>query len=71
MTHYPPFTSDGNPTAYVELISTYKPTVCLYGHLHREVEWLVARNGEHEGVLYRLVAADYVSMIPQLVMSNE
>lgn len=69
MTHYPPFTSEGKRTAFVDLIATYKPTVCLYGHLHREREWEVARNGDYEGVSYKLVAADYVSMTPELVMS--
>jgi predicted phosphohydrolase len=71
MMHYPPFTSEGHSTAYVDLISTYKPTMCLYGHLHRDCEWKVARTGEHEGVCYALVAADYLEMTPRLVWPAE
>src|SRR5262249_8271661 len=41
ITHYPPFTSEGKRTAFVDLISEYSPTICLYGHLHREREWAV------------------------------
>lgn len=64
MTHYPPFTSDGQRTAYVDIISRYQPTMALYGHLHHEREWLIACQGHFEGVDYRLVAADYLNMMP-------
>jgi uncharacterized protein len=67
MMHYPPFTSQGGPTAYVDLISHYKPTLCLYGHLHKHAEWEVARHGMYEGVHYQLVASDYLEMRPLLV----
>jgi hypothetical protein len=67
MTHYPPFTSEGKPTAYSELIRAHRPTMCIYGHLHRPSEWEVARNGVHDGVLYALVAADYLDMQPLLL----
>jgi predicted phosphohydrolase len=67
MMHYAPFTSDGKPTAYVDLITRYQPTLCVYGHLHRQMEWEVARCGVYEGVRYALVAADYLSMAPRLI----
>jgi uncharacterized protein len=69
MMHYPPFTSEGQPTAYVELINWYKPTVCVYGHLHRQAEWEVARSGLHAGIHYELVASDYLGMTPRLIWS--
>jgi uncharacterized protein len=69
MMHYPPFTSDGKPTAYVDLITWYQPTICLYGHLHRQSEWEVARSGLHNGVHYELVASDYLGMMPRLIWS--
>lgn len=71
MMHYPPFTSDGKPTPYVDLITRYQPTLCLYGHLHRQAEWEVARNGVYQGVQYALVAADYLQMTPRLIGSME
>ncbi len=69
--HYPPFTSEGKPTAYVDLITHYKPTVCVYGHLHRDAEWEVACKGEYQGVFYMLAAADYLQMIPGLVWPRQ
>jgi hypothetical protein len=71
MMHFPPFTSDGKSTAYADLISTYQPTICLYGHLHRQSEWEIARSGLHDGVYYALVAADYLGMTPRLVWPLE
>lgn len=65
--HYPPFTSDGQPTAYTALIARYQPTMCLYGHLHHDREWLLAKQGLYEGVRYDLVAADFLQMTPRLV----
>lgn len=70
MMHYPPFTSDGKRTAYVDVISHYRPTVCLYGHLHHPHEWEIAQQGEFEGVEYALVAADYLNMIPHRVLTS-
>jgi uncharacterized protein len=67
--HYPPFTSTGQPTAFVNLISLYKPTMCLYGHLHRRDEWQLACNQDYNGVLYQLVAADFLEMTPRLMLS--
>jgi len=65
--HYPPFTSDGQPTAFSEAISRARPTICLYGHLHRSVEWEVAVNEPRDGVLYRLIASDFVDMTLQKI----
>ena len=67
MMHYPPFTSEGKPTAFTELISLYQPTICMYGHLHRGSEWETACNGMYNGVEYALVAADYRMMVPYQV----
>src|SRR5207253_1821900 len=71
MMHYPPFTSEGKPTAYVDLISRYKPTLCIYGHLHRESEWEVAHCDVYEGVRYELVASDYLGMSPRQIWPPE
>lgn len=71
MMHYPPFTSDGKPTAYVDLITSFQPTLCVYGHLHHEAEWEVACNTLYNGVQYQLVAADFLEMKPCLILSLE
>lgn len=71
MTHYPPFTSDGQRTAYVDLISRYQPTLCIYGHLHHRKEWEIACNGTFEGVTYQLVASDFLAMTPRAIWPVE
>lgn len=63
--HYPPFTSDGQPTAYSELIEQHTPALCLYAHLHHEYEWRAAVQGTCRGVEYRLLSADFVDMMLQ------
>ncbi|GAB4544413.1 MAG: metallophosphoesterase [Anaerolineae bacterium] len=67
MMHYPPFTSDGQSSGFVEVITRYHPDVCLYGHLHHSAEWSKAKIGDHAGVRYQLVAADFLDMTPYLV----
>jgi uncharacterized protein len=63
MLHYPPFTSDGQPTAYSAIVERHAPALCLYGHLHKPDEWAVAINNRAiNGVYYQLVAADYLQM---------
>jgi len=71
MIHYPPFSTDGQPTPFTELITRYNATLCVYGHLHQPKEWDVARQGDYEGVRYLLVASDYLEMSPRLVLEVE
>lgn len=69
--HYPPFTSEGKPTAYSRLIEQYAPAQCLYAHLHRPSEWEAAVQGERNGIYYRLISSDYVDMTLQKVWPSE
>jgi len=71
MMHYPPFTSEGKPTIYSELIEQHAPALCLYGHLHKEHEWAVAVQGRHMGIEYRLLASDFVGMMLQHIFKIE
>lgn len=72
MLHYPPFTSDAQPTAFSAMIEQVAPAQCLYGHLHRASEWEVAITGqERHGIKYRLLAADFVDMMLQQVWPEE
>lgn len=65
--HYPPFTSDGQPTVFTDLLSRYQPATCLYGHLHRASEWALVNNGDDGGVDYCLIASDYLNMTPMRI----
>jgi predicted phosphohydrolase len=67
MMHYPPYTSDGRPSGFTEVIQQYKPDACVYGHLHFEQEWAVAVTDEQAGTCYHLVACDYLDMIPRQI----
>jgi hypothetical protein len=69
--HYPPFTSDAQPTVFVDMLARYQPTLCLYGHLHRSHEWDVVVNGVFRGTHYRLIASDYLNMTPICVVDND
>ncbi len=64
MLHYPPFTSDGKPTGFVEILSEYHVDICIYGHLHGK-KCNYATEGEVEGIRYHLVSADYLKFIPK------
>jgi predicted phosphohydrolase len=65
--HYPPYTSQGQATAYSQLVEQTAPALCLYGHLHRPQEWAVAVQGLKNGVDYRLISADFVGMRLQAI----
>jgi predicted phosphohydrolase len=67
MMHFPPYTSDGQPTGFSEIVRRYAPEVCVYGHLHLQHEWAVAVDGARDGTRYHLVAADYMGMCPRRV----
>jgi uncharacterized protein len=68
MLHYPPFTSDGKPTGYIDILSRFKPDFCVYGHLHGAKEWELALQGNHDGVEYVLAAADFLEMMPKKLL---
>lgn len=67
MLHYPPFTSDGRPSGFTDIIRRYQPDVCVYGHLHFAQEWAVATDAPRDGTHYHLVACDYLDMTPRRV----
>lgn len=71
MMHYPPYTSDGQPTGFTEVIEQYQPQVCVYGHLHFEHEWQAAVNGTRGHTTYHLVACDYLDMVPRRIWPLE
>ncbi len=71
MMHYPPYTSDGQPSGFTEVIRRYSPEVCVYGHLHLEQEWAVAADRLINGTRYHLVACDYLDMTPRRVWPLE
>ncbi|WP_370894925.1 metallophosphoesterase [Chlamydia muridarum] len=67
MTHYPPISNDGTPGLVSKLLEADgRVSQCLFGHLHK-VPRPFPGFGKIRGIDYRLVAADYVDFIPQVV----
>jgi predicted phosphohydrolase len=63
MLHYPPC-SDAQPdTAFTQLLEAYSVRLCIYGHLHGPAHRF-AFEGSKNGVVYRLVSADYLGFKP-------
>jgi len=65
-THYPVSSSRLEANAMTELLKRYGVKEIVYGHLHGAAH-RYAVTGEHDGVMYRLVSADYVQFMPQLI----
>lgn len=61
--HYPPIYRGYYCAQIVELMRAYGVRQCIYGHLHSDSHKL-AITGLHEGINYRLAAADYTNFRP-------
>jgi len=66
MIHYPPYYVGIGKTEFVPLLEKAGVDVCLFGHLHGR-DHRYAFQGEHGGVRYQFVAADYLEFRPALV----
>ena len=67
MLHYPPFSETGEPSAFAERFEAAAVTDVVYGHLHGSAS-RAAFAGEHAGVRYHLVSADYLDFVPKLIV---
>ncbi len=64
MLHYPPFDKNGKFYEPVkEVIEYYKPSQCIYGHLHGKSR-AYATEGNINGTEYRLVSCDCIEFKP-------
>jgi predicted phosphohydrolase len=66
MIHYPPFVNQ-QPSEFALRIAVSGAKACIYGHLHRRVDWESAVQGSIEGVFYQLTACDYLGFGPVAV----
>ncbi|MEF9496674.1 metallophosphoesterase [Chlamydia sp. 04-14] len=67
MTHYPPISSDGTPGPVSEMLEVDgRVSHCLFGHMHK-VRSPLEGFGIIRDIDYRLVAADYIDFIPQVI----
>lgn len=63
MIHYPPFINR-KPTEFARLIGASRASACIYGHLHRPYDWVMATQGRVDGVYYQLTSCDYLGFGP-------
>lgn len=71
MLHYPPTNHKDQVSPLMELLKHYPVTKVIYGHLHDEISWETALKGEICGIMYHLVAADYIRFEPVQIAEIE
>ena len=64
--HYPPLYGDYRCDEIMDALIEFGIRRCYYGHLHAQSH-KKAVTGLHEGVEFRLISADYLKFIPELV----
>jgi uncharacterized protein len=62
--HYPPFPLDSCESVFTGMLEAAGVRTCVYGHLHQQVDWERAFQGEYRGVTYRLVSCDFLDFSP-------
>ncbi len=66
MLHYPPFSSKGRATGFVDILQDFGVKICIYGHLH-DKSCNYAIEGEHDSIRYHLVSADHLEFVPLFI----
>ncbi len=69
--HFPPFTSGGHKTPFIDLISKFPVTTCTFGHFHIQKEWDSVPQGKINGTSYRLSSTDFLNHTPALIWEND
>jgi Predicted phosphohydrolase len=61
--HFPVFNSKGVFSDFLEIMQRYRVNMCIYGHLHGYA-FANAFEGLKQGVMFKLVSADYLAFKP-------
>ncbi len=59
MLHYPPFSSDGLPNEFFDIMKNHNADICIYGHLHGEEGHKNVREGCIDNIMVHCVSSDY------------
>jgi predicted phosphohydrolase len=62
--HYCPFDVHGRPSEVTRRLEDARVSVCVYGHLHTQAQWMRAPQGRIGSVRYACVAADALGFYP-------
>ena len=63
--HFPPVWSDFECAEILSLLKEYSIKRCYFGHIHGS--YTSSGVFEHEGVEFRMISADYLDFIPQII----
>lgn len=66
--HYPPFCVGYCCTEIMEVLKAHNVRRCYFGHLHGRAA-ATAFEGEHEGILFRLISCDHTGFAPIIVQN--
>jgi len=69
MTHYPPISSDLQPSRASKILEHHRINICVFGHLHN-IKAGYSLFGEKNGVRYVFTACDYTRFLPILLTPN-
>ncbi|MCL2081937.1 MAG: metallophosphoesterase [Oscillospiraceae bacterium] len=64
--HYPPLYNGYRCRPILDVLHEYQVRRCYYGHLHGHSR-MRATEGEHQGIVYRLISADHLNFRPLAV----
>lgn len=64
--HYPPIYGAETNESILQVLKDFHIKRCWYGHIH-SAGCRYAFNGEYEGVQYRLISADFLKFVPQII----
>lgn len=64
--HYPPIQADARCDEIMNVLHEFGIKECYYGHIHGKGAQKAAQ-GEHEGIVFKLVSCDYLNFTPYLV----
>jgi len=62
--HYPPVYNNTECAEIMNVLREYKIKKCFYGHIHGGNAAKRAVTGEYDGIIFRLVACDYLKFTP-------
>ncbi len=65
--HFPPFTTGGIHTPFLDVIAEYPVTTCTFGHSHFPEEWENIPQGNINGTIFRLTSTDFLKHKPVLI----
>ncbi len=64
--HYPPFCTGYRCEEIMEVLRSHGVRRCYFGHLHGRAA-ASAFEGEHDGIVFRLISCDHTGVAPVVV----